>query len=166
MPREPDVKICVICGEDCSRRARTVDTKGRYYCRACHRRAAAEIRARHGAPPPPEHEDDSDPLLHVEHAVQEAVHPPEAGVEEAVPPETCPSCRGYLAPNARLCTDCGYDRELHRRIDTREILATRAPSRWLSFLTSPAGIAFLILVILGAILGAAARDALRGVWPW
>ncbi len=34
-------KTCVLCGEDCSTRARIKDPKGRYYCRACYEKERA-----------------------------------------------------------------------------------------------------------------------------
>lgn len=43
-------KTCVLCGEDCSSRARVKDRQGNYYCKTCH--AAAEARQRNrGATP-------------------------------------------------------------------------------------------------------------------
>lgn len=46
----PMGKTCVLCGEDCSSKARVIDRQGNYYCKTCH--AAAEARKRNrGATP-------------------------------------------------------------------------------------------------------------------
>ena len=33
------LKVCVICGEDCSGRPRIKDSNGRYYHKSCHEEA-------------------------------------------------------------------------------------------------------------------------------
>jgi hypothetical protein len=59
-PNQAGGKICVICHEDCSTRARTKDRAGRYYCQECYDRAKKKIAARKQAPaaqppsPPPD----------------------------------------------------------------------------------------------------------------
>lgn len=47
------LKICVICGEDCSGRPRIKDSKGRYYCKSCHEEALRRKQAPAEAAPPP-----------------------------------------------------------------------------------------------------------------
>ncbi|MCH7849181.1 MAG: hypothetical protein IIB53_12550 [Planctomycetes bacterium] len=50
------LKICVICGEDCSGRPRIKDSKGRYCCKSCHEEALPRKRAPADAAPPPKPE--------------------------------------------------------------------------------------------------------------
>lgn len=50
------LKICVICGEDCSGRPRIKDSKGMYYCKSCHEEALRRKPARAEAAPPPKPE--------------------------------------------------------------------------------------------------------------
>lgn len=50
------LKVCVICGEDCSGRPRIKDSKGRYCCKSCHEEALPKKRAPADAAPPPKPE--------------------------------------------------------------------------------------------------------------
>lgn len=50
------MKVCVICGEDCSGRPRIKDSKGRYCCKSCHEEALPRKRAPADAAPPPKPE--------------------------------------------------------------------------------------------------------------
>lgn len=50
------MKVCVICGEDCSGRPRIKDSNGRYYHKSCHEEALRRKPARAEAAPPPKPE--------------------------------------------------------------------------------------------------------------
>lgn len=41
MIRTTTEKTCVLCGENCSRKPRVKDDRGRYYCKTCHQAALA-----------------------------------------------------------------------------------------------------------------------------
>ena len=59
-PTQSGGKICAICHEDCSSRARTKDRAGRYYCQECFDAAMKKKAARKkavAAPPPPPADD-------------------------------------------------------------------------------------------------------------
>lgn len=59
-PNQSGGKICAICHEDCSSRARTKDRAGRYYCQECFDAAMKKKAARKkavAAPPPPPADD-------------------------------------------------------------------------------------------------------------
>ena len=59
-PTQSGGKICAICHEDCSSRARTKDRAGRYYCQECFDAAMKKRAARKkavAAPPPPPADD-------------------------------------------------------------------------------------------------------------
>jgi hypothetical protein len=79
LERTPTKKICCVCGEDCSRRPRTRDPKGRYACTTCYTRAQSE---------PP--------------LVADLV-------DEAARPRHCPGCGQTLMPGAVICVECGFD---------------------------------------------------------
>jgi hypothetical protein len=101
-------KVCVICGEDCSDRPRTKDSKERYCFRDCYEAAAKRQEAQpqvvsEGAPPePPDH-------------VFDKMTPP--------PAVACPRCDQPLAPVAVVC-NCGFHRQLGQQPNRRRAQQT------------------------------------------
>lgn len=99
-------KICIRCGEDCSGRARTKDSHGRYMCNECFTSA----RGARSAPAPV----DSPP----DEAVPFADDP--AGILAAVAeqPTPCPGCGLLLSHGTVLCTRCGHNTRTGRAVST------------------------------------------------
>jgi hypothetical protein len=101
-------KICVLCGQDCSKRPRTKDQQGRYTCDECLTRAKAARPAAvaPAAPPPPIVEDDG----------------PLAIVEDDTPPMRpsmpCPTCARPLAADVMICVGCGFNRATGEKLGT------------------------------------------------
>lgn len=126
-----NAKVCVICGEDCSGRARTRDPRGRYACNDCllkkrlarggevvlpplpTRKAAGGATA--GADGGPRPEDDD--IL----ALAEDRSPP-----SPPPSMPCPCCSRPLAPEAVVCVGCGFNRDTGERVGTEASGRTRA----------------------------------------
>lgn len=123
-----NAKVCVICGEDCSGRARTRDPRGRYACNDCllkqrlarggevvlpplPTRKAAE-GATVGANRGPRPEDDD--ILSL--AEDDSPPPPPPSIP-------CPCCSRPLAPDAVVCVGCGFNR------NTGERAGTEAPGK-------------------------------------
>src|SRR6185503_2938088 len=46
-------KVCGLCGQDCSGRARTKDKSGKYFCKTCYDQAMAKRAGSHSAAPNP-----------------------------------------------------------------------------------------------------------------
>ena len=93
-------KICVICGEDCSKRPRVKDASGRYRCEAC---VASQVSARSPTAP----KEDDAPL--------ELQDEPAASTRNQGP---CANCGQILAPTVAICLRCGYNRETQQMVRT------------------------------------------------
>lgn len=96
-------KVCIHCGKDCSHVPRVRDPQGRYACRACLDALAAggaQPGAHAGAEPLPA------ALVDQVLASPIAIADP---VESPAPRRACPACAHSLAPDAVVCTQCGYD---------------------------------------------------------
>lgn len=93
-------KICAVCGEDCSDRPRVKDRAGRYYCKPCEVKRAAETVVAVGSA-----STTSTTLLAVDDA--EGVIP----IEEAhvAAEKACPVCMLRISADAVVCVHCGYD---------------------------------------------------------
>src|SRR5262249_46345351 len=106
-------KICHLCGQDCADRPRSKDRKGRYICQPCMdaamaRQRAAEFRQMVAeAPLPPAHLADPDP---------ESSTPLDLAPEPVHAAGPCPKCRAELPQGAVICTNCGFSRDVGRRI--------------------------------------------------
>ncbi|UCG88053.1 MAG: hypothetical protein JSW71_05780 [Gemmatimonadota bacterium] len=135
MSLQPDSleKVCVLCGEDCSRRPRTKDRKGRYYCRSCYetalrrQRAGKPVHAAKNLPPPPQEDglnldDKFDPFADV-------VAPARSGPVTAKPGPQCPGCGAELASGALVCANCGYHKTSGRRVTPRAVHSGAKPAR-------------------------------------
>jgi hypothetical protein len=113
-------KICVICGEDCSNKPRTKDSKGRYYCKPCHDQALREKRgiaktAKAAAvfkPPPPPKKRDDDPLSLLDELIPDVAPVAAAGGVRA-----CANCGGAMTPGAVICLNCGFNTQTGHKLD-------------------------------------------------
>ncbi len=102
-------KLCVVCKKDCSNQPRVKDSRGRYFHRTCYdaakrRQQAAKAAQAEPAPEPV-------PLAElVDHGL--------SSMDDfaALSADACPSCGGPMAPEAILCTGCGYNRTTGQRI--------------------------------------------------
>lgn len=120
-------KICIRCGQDCSKRPRTKDLQGRYTCRDClekaqkqaaapaHQMAAPAGAARMGDPIPLE--DAGDPNL-MDMLLQDAVK------EQAkVTASPCPGCGNPLRSDTAICVNCGYNTRTGAVVKTKQAKA-------------------------------------------
>lgn len=89
-------KVCVNCGQDCSNRARSKDTQGRYVCQPCIE--AAKASASTARPP------------------VQSPHPLADDLPIAVEPDdrtpktkSCVNCGATVAKAALECSSCGFD---------------------------------------------------------
>ncbi len=115
------VKQCVVCGEDCANKPRVKDPKGRYYCKPCYNRAAAERRekqrqrdlegSRESSPPPndPGNESTAGGL-----GLGSLLDDPDAsgsgmGMGIGMADGTCPECGNGYEAGAVICVNCGYN---------------------------------------------------------
>ncbi|NUQ53236.1 MAG: hypothetical protein HUU19_11145 [Phycisphaerales bacterium] len=106
----PD-KICIICGEDCSRVARQKDAKGNYACQSC---LDERERVRASRTGPSTSAEPSTPA-------PRQPSPPSskpAPVDEDMSydllgdmPDPCGSCGAPLAEGVVVCMNCGYNAE-------------------------------------------------------
>ncbi len=120
-------KICVICGEDCSRRPRTKDPKGRYYCNACYEAARAGASGAAAKSGPVDSPDDvfalgKDDNMALDMLEEIAPAQPAAAADgPAVLP--CPGCGVATPAGTVLCTSCGYNLQTGRsaKVKTRHV---------------------------------------------
>lgn len=91
-------KLCIKCGQDCSNRARSKDSLGRYVCQSCIDTAKdIAAAARSTAPPLPSQRPADDLPLGVE-------------FEDTTPrTKPCVNCGERAPKSALLCSSCGFD---------------------------------------------------------
>lgn len=136
-------KLCVICGLDCSTRARTKDRHGRYYCQPCYEQALQQVRtkAAHTAARPDGRVGaaaapfpaarPASPRPTPKAAAPPRPPPPQsadiladlaaleaAGTAVEAAPRPCPSCGAALAAGAVFCTGCGYNLRTREKVTT------------------------------------------------
>ncbi len=105
-------KICVACGQDCSGKPRTKDPRGQYYCQECYDRRKAELEVSGDTPQVP---------LEAIIPPESATWPPAVDANLAPPPiveHRCPHCGQPVAPDAVLCTQCGFARNTETQFQT------------------------------------------------
>lgn len=105
---ELPAKICIVCGEDCSRRQRVRDAQGNYTCKEC-------VEKRVVAKP----------------TVQPAPRTAPAETDAAMAGfdfEPCPGCGAPLAGKANICMTCGYNKATGKQIKTKVVAAPKGPS--------------------------------------
>jgi hypothetical protein len=129
-------KVCCTCGINVADKPRVKDEMGRYWCKPCvakaeldaaqnnvanpdDTRAGADIPASGGGMAGPRSSpnifDGADDALDLATAAKyEAVAAPAELPRES----SCPSCKQYMAKEARICIHCGYDRQRKMRLKT------------------------------------------------
>lgn len=141
--QQAGVKVCRICGEDCSHRPRTRDGAGHYYCNACYDR----LRRQQPAATPAARAARADPATTDDNlnAMAELASPGVHHAECDEPVTRCESCGAPLAPRAVFCTNCGFDRNTGRRRSLAEAdAATEALSALGGFFAAlPGALLFL-----------------------
>jgi ribosomal protein L37E len=105
-PQASQLKICAICGKDCSGQKRIKDKEGRYYHRACFQQAkqARKAKSTHRI----DREEETDP-----YALDLDEKPSTGTVQiegEEVPTHPCPNCGKPMSTNAMTCGHCGFNR--------------------------------------------------------
>ncbi|MCH8251555.1 MAG: hypothetical protein IID36_03780 [Planctomycetes bacterium] len=109
-PTQSGGKICAICHEDCSSRARTKDRAGRYYCQECFDAAMKKKAARKkavAAPPPPPADDGLGLLEDFAAAASSA-----PGVELADPDAPVAAAQPMHAHGGGVARPAGANREV------------------------------------------------------
>ncbi len=147
------MKVCVICGEDCSGCHRTKDSKGRYYHKDCYDQAKQEQEARRAAahaevPLPSADEPEAMSLL--SEIMDESV--------DTGPSQSCLSCGYPLAAGAVICTRCGFNVQSGRALKVK-VKKEKAPREGSMFgetatalLRSPFVVSMMVLAILATLL--------------
>lgn len=164
-------KVCNVCGKDVAQLPRVKDDQGRYWCKPCEARAAAQqvedndsTKAGGDAPGSngPAFEGgrnaprtmtsspravgngiyDTGDGLDLSAAVQ---YESQAEAVELPKEQQCPSCHGHMEQSARVCIHCGYDRQRKTRLSTK-VEKVKAPK--------------------GAALASAARASASGSNAW
>ncbi|MBL9120547.1 MAG: hypothetical protein JNL80_11615 [Phycisphaerae bacterium] len=108
-------KPCVVCDAECEGQPRVKDPKGRYYCRSCYDRKAAELAARGGPtvelsidPQPasdPFDDPSSAPLSDLGSIAAAAAAAPTAAPMQLA----CPACQAPIPSGGVFCVGCGHD---------------------------------------------------------
>lgn len=114
-------KVCRICKQDVSRMARVKDAQGHYYCQPCHDEAARKIKAgepvvakarQPGPPPPPRGKpqpDDGFGMLAELADIESSAAALDAG-------PNCPECGAAMQRGAILCTSCGFNKQIGKKL--------------------------------------------------
>lgn len=117
-------KVCRICRKDVSRVARVKDAQGHYYCQPCHDEAARKIKAgepvvakarQPGAPPAPPaarnkpQTDDGFGMLADLADLESSAEALDAG-------PNCPECGAPMQRGAILCTSCGFNKQIGKKL--------------------------------------------------
>lgn len=120
-----NAKVCVICGEDCSGRARTRDPRGRYACNDC---LLKQRLARGGEvvlPPLPSvrpaeaHASELSGGGPVQPADDEVISLADDDSPPSPPPSMpCPCCLRPMAADVVVCVGCGFNRATGERVET------------------------------------------------
>lgn len=153
-------KICGICGQDCSKKPRTKDPSGRYFCQACYDTARAKQAGglTGNRPAPNVAATIADPGMANDELFADLVNAP------PVAERLCPGCGAPLAPNAVLCVHCGTSLSGNQvgRLETtfRPALMTPRKSIW----PIPVGIVSIVFAV-GSILGQLLMFAADGAGP-
>lgn len=111
-------KTCIVCKKDCSDRPRTKDAQGRYTCRTCMDRVQDQQRTSVS----PEGELAADDLASLAQAEASA----ESGLRDATD-SLCPKCKAVVG-RERVCSFCGFDRELGRLQRAKPAQAAPSPN--------------------------------------
>lgn len=171
------VKVCVVCNADCAGKPRVKDPKGRYYCKPCYDRKAAEragapmLDLGSPAPPPPVEPAPDDELADIFGMAAEAsVAPPIA--------LSCPKCHAGMDAGAVFCVQCGHDLRSGHAAKTRVQRAPKGPpvtsnemstlfaSGWTLGLGNLAVLIAFVTVLCDAINGGMARAGTRPTASW
>lgn len=108
-------KICISCGQDCSRKPRSKDKQGRYTCDECSTRPKAA-----GALPTPNGHATDSPMPIVAAPADDGTIPflDEESVASKPTVIACPNCARPLASDAMICMGCGFNRATGRNVTT------------------------------------------------
>lgn len=139
-------KLCSVCGKDVAQLPRVKDDQGRYFCKPCEARAAAQkaedndstkvggdapgsngpaFEGGRNAPRPMTASSpravgngiyDTGDGLDLSAAAQ---YEARAEAVELPKEKQCPSCRGHMEQEARVCIHCGFDRQRKTRLSTK-----------------------------------------------
>lgn len=189
-PSPAGPKVCSVCGEDCSAKARSKDAQGRYVCGDCVAKASAAkasaVKAgaataggakpagagvsaaatgRAGTPParqPAASAADDDVMSKL---VNESLELGKHG---------CPNCHARMKQAQTICVNCGYNRESGKMLRTVEQkpvvlkeakVRTSSGSKWGAGSTGPSlGRMLLVSAGVQSLIGAFALQGLTGAW--
>ncbi len=99
-------KVCVSCKVDVTNAPRVKDPQGRYYCQACASKVS-KAPAKPVSVVAPAASGNQDFMAKIiDEAAAKAAH-------------TCPSCQHPIAPNAQLCTGCGFNLANGKKVMTK-----------------------------------------------
>lgn len=171
MAETVSAKVCVHCGQDCSKKARTKDAQGRYACKECHEAAVARAARGPAIPAKPiEVKRPAVPAAPPSRPAVRAQTEEEPGVLSElltqVKTVACTACGAPMEPGAVFCTRCGVNTKTGQRIGTRVEKAPKEPKaktrRGPSPLLDPMWSGLGALAVLGGVaaLGMSNTDAL------
>lgn len=100
-------KVCVSCKVDVTNAPRMKDPQGRYYCQACASKATKSSPSKPVSVVAPAVSGNQDFMAKIiDEAAEKASH-------------TCPSCQHPIAPDAKLCTGCGFNLANGKKVMTK-----------------------------------------------
>lgn len=157
-------KVCIVCKQDCSKKPRSKDEQGRYTCKPCQEKRAAQAaaaKARPAAKPStttvtaPAFDDgaDNDFMSKLVESSPVASAPP------------CPGCNMPMTPGAVVCMACGYNSKTGQRIAVSVAKAPKEPSKAAGLAGAAAagaakGTVAILMPIVGGVVGGAIGAAI------
>ncbi len=100
-------KVCVSCQVDVTNAPRMKDPQGRYFCQACASKATKTSSSKPISVVAPAVSGNQDFMAKIiDEAAEKASH-------------TCPSCQHPIAPDAKLCTGCGFNLANGKKVMTK-----------------------------------------------
>ncbi len=137
-------KICAICKQDCSNRPRIKDSKGRYFCKACHEAALHE----------------SSLLAPASSTISPAMDSADIGFLDSVAgtasvqSTSCQACGAVVSSTSVLCTTCGHRLDGRGDIRTRVVNtpnSVQSGGKWattLGWSSIGVGVFWLIMIVI------------------
>jgi hypothetical protein len=171
MAETASAKVCIHCGQDCSKKARTKDAQGRYACKECHEAALAKAAAAAAAKPVAVARSSPKPAEPDPIAIEDdgGFDPGvlQSALSNVAMPEACPSCGSGMTGGAVICTICGFNKKTGKAAVVKVLkddgdgdaeAATGAKSTARKIAEAPT---MLVLGTLGACIGGVVG---AGIW--
>ncbi len=127
-------KVCALCGQDCSRRKRVKDARGRYFCLDCFERRLEAVQRKREREFEAVREsllDESGSSTFGVDRELVAIEAESVAHEQAKRPVPCVGCGELIDPDVVLCIHCGHDYQAGTQLTVQKrVLSRERPAAW------------------------------------